>query len=199
MKTVRKTLKRIGWPIDAMSDRQVKQELYRRWFACHHEDMDEAAPISVASAKGIVVSMVSQGNLDTLCWSPDDNIPYEDVVSQEDDALFGREQVEDEHPFSERRASKRRPAKELVHWCLSGGDAEEATGWLIDRSLEGIAFIAQTNQAPHLGARITPSIHSRSDGAIGLGSAVVVRTEELNGELTLVCARIEDGSWLQSP
>ena len=44
MKTVRKPLQRIGWPVDEMSDKQIVRELYRRWFACHPDDMDQDQP-----------------------------------------------------------------------------------------------------------------------------------------------------------
>ena len=53
METTRKILRRLGWPINEMSDRQITRELYRRWFGSKPEDMSEPAPLSVASAGGI--------------------------------------------------------------------------------------------------------------------------------------------------
>ncbi len=190
MRTVRRSLQRLGWPVAEMTERQLKQELYRRWFAQQQDDMDEEGPISVASAKGIFVSMASNGNLDALCWSQGDAIPVEDVVDEYDEAVFIRETADGPRPFPERRRSKREPARELVRWRAVYGGPENATGWLVDRSAEGLAFIAQTDEAPLTNAEILPSIHTRSAGVIDLGPATVVRTEPLNPELTLVCVQL---------
>ena len=190
MRTVRKSLQRLGWPVAKMSEKQVKQELYRRWFAQQQDDMDQEGPISVASATGILVSMASSGNLDALCWSHGDAIPVEDVVDEHDGAVFIREPAEGPRPFPERRRSKREPARELVRWRTVYGGPEGSTGWLVDRSAEGLAFIAQTDDAPLPDAEILPSIHTRSSGVIDLGPATVVRTEPLNPELALVCVEL---------
>jgi len=194
MKTVRKALQRIGWPEDQMSDKQITRELYRRWFACQREDLDGAGPVPVASVRGILVSMASEGNLDTLCWSDDDQIPEEDVVSDDERAIFRRETTEESYALPDRRTSKRKSTRDLVRWCVGDGGSDEATGWLVDRSEEGIAFIAPTSEAPLAGAEIVPCIHPQSGGVIEPGPAIVVRTEALNGALTLVCARLDEGS-----
>ena len=191
METTRKILERLGWPVNEMSDRQITRELYRRWFGSKPEDMSERAPLSVASTNGIVVSMASEGNLDALCWSEADCIPVEDLVPAEDEAIYTRRGSGD-WPHRDRRRSKREPARELVCW----GDGKEgsagSTGWLVDRSAEGMAFIAPAGQAPLPGEEFYPSIHSRTCGVIESGLATVVRTEPLNEELTLVCARLQD-------
>lgn len=191
METTRKILEKLGWPVNEMSDSQITRELYRRWFGSKPEDMSAPAPLSVASANGIVVSMASEGNLDALCWSADDQIPVEEVVPAEDEAIYTRRGSGD-WPHPDRRRSKREPARELVCWGRGGEGEAESTGWLVDRSDEGLAFIAPAGQAPQPGDEIFPSIHSRAHGVIEAGLATVVRTEPLNEELTLVCARLQD-------
>ena len=193
MKTVRKTLERLGWPVERMSDRQIKLELYRRWFAHQPDDACDEEPVSVASAKGILVSMTLEGNLDALCWSPGDTIPVQElaahsVVSQADEAAFAPKQLEGPCPHPDRRRWRRELARDFVCWHASYGLSQDATGWLVDRSAGGIAFIAQADETPAAGAQITPSIHSRSRGVIQLSQATVVRTEPLNPQLSLVCA-----------
>jgi hypothetical protein len=191
METTRKILERLGWPISEMSDRQITRELYRRWFGSKPEDMSEQAPLSVASANGIVVSMASEGNLDALCWSEADGVPVEELIPAEDEAIYVRRGSGD-WPHSDRRRSKREPARELICWSYGGEGPAGCTGWLVDRSAEGMAFIAPARQAPQPGDEIFPSIHSRDHGVVEAGLARVVRTEPLNEELTLVCARLQD-------
>jgi hypothetical protein len=197
MEKTQGVLKRLGWPVEEMSDRQITQELYRRWFAVSPGDTKEESPLSVASAGGIIASMCSEGNLDALCWSPEDRIPEQDVVPDEDEALYLQGVSEsDYHP--DRRRSRREPARDLVRWCLSGGEVSVGcTGWLINRSVEGMAFVAPTSEAPQAGEEIVPEIHSRTNGVLEVGPATVVRTEMLNEELTLVCARLIEQTWPQ--
>jgi hypothetical protein len=194
MLTIRKTLERLGWPVDEMSDRQITQELYRRWFASRPENMSEEAPLSVASARGIIVSMASDGNLDSLCWAEGDRIPLDDVVSAEEKAIYVRRESGG-YDHADRRRSKREETRDLVHWCLSGEDSAGCTGWLVNRSAEGMAFIAPAAEAPGVGDEIVPSIHSRTQGIIEAGPATVVRIEPLNGELALVCAHLIESTW----
>ncbi len=189
MLKIRETLQRLGWPVDEMSDRQVTRELYRRWFAARSEDMDEAGPLSIASAKGILASMASEGNLDALCWSGTDTIPVEEVLPEEERQLYDSSESR-EYARTDRRRSRRERARDLVRWCLSGEDSVGCTGWLINRSVEGMAFIASVAEAPVVGDEILPSIHSRTEGVINPGAATVVRIEPLNAELTLVCVRL---------
>lgn len=189
MLKIREALQRLGWPVDEMSDRQVTRELYRRWFAARSEDMDEAGPLSIASAKGILASMASEGNLDALCWSETDSIPVEDVLPEEEKQLYASPDS-GEYAQADRRRSRREAARDLVRWCLSGEDSVGCTGWLINRSAEGMAFIAPAAEAPGVGEEIVPSIHSRTHGVVKAGPATVVRIEPLNAELTLVCVRL---------
>lgn len=200
MTSVRKVLHSLGWPVARMSDPQIVQELYRRWFAAQPADADEDdQPISVASAKGIVIHMTREGNLDALCWSPEDRIPAEQVEPQEDEALFSRsDSAVADPPVHERRRSPRRSAKDVVRWRATRGESTSASGWLVDRSGGGIAFIASAGEAPGIGDEITPSILSRNHGLLDLGPATVVRVDPLNTELSLVCAQLEQPVWNHS-
>lgn len=187
-----KSLKRLGWPIEQMSDRQITQELYRRWFAFQPRMEVPDEPLSVASATGVFVSMADDGNLDALCWCDGDRIPEEDIVSKEEEALFVREDEPDTFPHAERRQAPREPAREMISWWQPDGCTEAATGWLVDRSDNGIAFIAQADDAPQAGAEIMPTIQSRAEGPVETGPVTVVRTEILNDQLTLVCGHLHD-------
>ncbi len=189
MHTLRKALTRLGWPVDEMTDRQMTQELYRRWFASGADKTEEEGPLSVASARGIVAAMAAEGNLDALCWSKGDRVRAADVLPDEDRALYSRPESA-ERTSVERRRSRREAARDLVRWCLSGEESVDCTGWLINRSAEGMAFIASAGEAPEVGAEIVSSIHSRTQGVIETGPATIVRLEPLNEELTLVCARL---------
>jgi hypothetical protein len=190
MQTVRNTLEKLGWPVNEMSDKQITQDLYRRWFRAQQDTMEDEDPVSVASATGVVVSMACEGNLDALCWSEDDVIPEEDLVSQEDEDLFFHEPDDEPYPYPDRRESPRSPGRDIVSWYTPFTDG--AAGWLVDYSAGGIAFIAETEEAPGVGEAITPSIHSRAKGTVELGPATVVRIEPLNPELSLVCVKLEE-------
>ena len=189
MRTVRNTLAKLGWPIDHMSDKQITQELYRRWFHAQ-QDLDDEDVVSIASATGVVVSMACEGNLDALCWSDEDVSPAEDVVAPEDEEIFLHEPEDEPYPCPDRRESPRSPRRDVVSWHTPYDDG--SAGWLVDYSAGGMAFIAESEQAPQLGSAITPSIHSRSQGTIDLGPATVVRIEPLNPELSLVCVQLEE-------
>ena len=193
MNKLRESLGKLGWPTDTMTDRQIKNELYRRWFACQPpEDMNAEGPLSAASARGIFVAMASEGNLDALCWStpaPEENlVPLE----QEEAACFTRVRQPSHPPARERRRSPRHPARELVCWSEEDAPWVEATGWLVDRSAHGLAFIAEARHAPEIGARIHPTVHTRQHGLVPMGNATVVRADPLNPDLTLVCAQLDE-------
>ncbi len=191
MHTVRKTLTKLGWPLTRMTDRQITQELYRRWFVSQAKDTERVGPLSVASVRGIVASMAAEGNLDALCWSKRDRAPETDVLSDEDRVFYDRPETPERTPV-ERRRSRREVARDLVRWCLSGEEAVDCTGWLINRSAEGMAFIASAGEAPAVGDEIVSSVHSRTQGIIETGPARIVRIEPLNEQLTLVCARLAE-------
>ena len=192
MEGLRKSLEKLGWPIGEMSDKQITRELYRRWFACQTDDMDEEAPLSVASARGIFTSMAAEGNLDALCWSDDNEVPAEEVVEEEEQSLFTRPEQPRDESQPERRRGARESARELVYWSDVSSPWLEATGWLIDRSTHGIAFIVQTQHAPQIGEEIIPSVHTREQGVIKAGQATVVRTDQLNPGLVLICAELAE-------
>jgi hypothetical protein len=192
MQKVRQSLARLGWPTDQMSDKQLKMELYRRWFASQPtEEMAEEAPVSIASAKGIFASLASEGNLDSLCWSEGDRIPQEEVVSEQERHFFISNPNHGQHDGAERRRSPREPARELIHWHTPWTEGEAMTGWLVNRSATGLAFIVAQEQAPEIDSEIQPCIHSRQQEEIPLGTATVVRTEPLNPELTMVCVQFD--------
>jgi hypothetical protein len=155
--------------------------------------MEEEAPVSIASAKGIFASLASEGNLDCLCWSDGDTIPQEEVVSDQEQNFFISKPDQGPQNGAERRRAPREPARELIHWRLPW-DEEAMTGWLVNRSATGLAFIASQEQAPEVDSEIRPCIHSRQQEEIPLGAATVVRTEPLNAELTMVCVQFDKSS-----
>jgi hypothetical protein len=194
MLSVANTLRKLSWPVDQMTDEQIANELYRRWFDSQPEGAEELdGTISVAAIKGMFVSMAQEGNLDALCWSVEDHIPEGrlDLELEDEQHLFCREQSEDEIPEHDRRRSKREPAKDFVRWHFAHDQDDGATGWLVDRSAEGIAFIAQVDEVPAEHSEIIPTICSRTEGVLDLGVALVVRIEPLSEELSLVCAQLE--------
>ena len=200
MTSIRSTLGRLGWPVDNMSEKQLKQELYRRWFKSQPaEQWSGEGSVNVASAKGIFVSMATDGNLDALCWAPGDAIPEseEGFVTTEEERIYVREPKPDTPP-DERRRSPRTPAKEMIRWRPAHEDADNVSGWLVDRSANGIAFIVPTEMAPIVGAEITSSVLTRTKGSVNLGIASVVRVDPLNDELSLVCAELQPEEWLDT-
>ena len=48
----RLALKRLGWPIDSLSDEEIVQELYARWFSQTSERIDPMPALSFAAANG---------------------------------------------------------------------------------------------------------------------------------------------------
>ncbi len=195
MQSVRKCLARLGWPIGRMTDKQIKIELYRRWFACQPKDADEDAALTVASAGGIFAALAAEGNLDALGWSPEDkvpSIPRGQVLAPADQAVFIRGRDGQDYAGHERRRAPREPAREMIGWRLPLGDGEASTGWLVDRSATGLAFIAPADAAPIAGQEIMPTLHARTGGSFDFGTATVVRTEPLNPGLTLVCVQFDE-------
>ncbi len=193
MEKLRDSLGKLGWPIETMTDRDIQKELYRRWFACQPPDeMHAEGPVNVASARGIFVAMASEGNLDALCWSStatDEELP---ILEPQEQEVFARTSQPIRRPPCERRRSPRKPARELVCWSHEDAPWLESTGWLVDRSDHGLAFISESRHAPQVGARIHPTVHTRKQGLVQVGSATVVRADPLNPELTLVCAQLEE-------
>ena len=138
--------------------------------------------------------MADEGNLDALCWSADEGDVDSDGVALEDSHPFERPSPgDDEEAFDEsdedRRRSPRVPTSDFVDFVRGASD-DRSSGWLIDASAEGLAFITETKDVPTVGTSILPTIRQRGGGATDLGDATVVRTELLNDTLSLVCAQL---------
>ena len=116
--------------------------------------------------------MADDGNLDALCWSAEcAPVPPERSTLHEMNR-FEKAPVDslgnlDLHR-RERRQSKRRRARDLVGFgeTLRG---DHPSGWLVDTSREGIAFIAETRDAPAVGSRILSRIDHRDGEAVEFG------------------------------
>ncbi len=190
MQSLRNALQRLGWPIDLLSDEEIARELYDRWFICCGDPPEPVHTVSCAAARGIFAAMGSEGNLDALCWSEAD-----DIGTLSDQALEAVRPIEErapgdvERPEPDRRRSEREPVNDLVNF-VAPSSKTSASGWLIDISAEGIAFIAETQHVPALGSQIIPAIQTRSGDNTELSSATVVRTELLTDALSLVCAQL---------
>ncbi|MFH1102530.1 MAG: hypothetical protein V1714_02020 [Pseudomonadota bacterium] len=189
MKMLRNTLFKLGWPIDQMSLKQITRELYRRWFTTPHESINIENAGGIAPAAGIIVAMACEGNIDTLIWSQENQIPKEEIVTSDEKNLFLQRKERSSLSCPERRSSPRSPGKDIVRW--RAGNDDGALGWLVDYSDNGVAFVIETNRSPQVGTKIMTSILSRSRGLVDLGSAQVVRIEPLNSELSLTCLKLE--------
>ncbi|MEW5910783.1 MAG: hypothetical protein AB1659_13345, partial [Thermodesulfobacteriota bacterium] len=121
--------------------------------------------------------------------SKGNQIPEGNPVSPEDLKLFPQPGPQDPYPYPDRRSSPRTPGQDLVRWKT--GQDEGALGWLIDYSVNGVAFVIESDRSPQIGTTIMTSILSRSQGCVNLGSAKVVRIEPLNSELSLTCLQLE--------
>lgn len=192
---LRRALHRLGWPIDSLSDHDIARELSRRWFASGtgHPQLEDGC--GVAAANGIFVSMAREGNLDALCWSGADDAALLGDFTVGEASAPGKGGCRD-HPLdachqADRRSSLRVPADDLVEFgppSLSDG----ASGWLVDASPKGIAFMAETGDVPAVGTRIFSTIRGRGGDTAEFGPATVVRTELLNETLSLVCVQLEE-------
>ena len=195
MDWLRRALKRLGWPVDSLSDEAIAHQLYRRWFtACDGHAEADIVP-SVAAAGGIFVTMAGDGNLDALCWCNDRDLDMEDCSYSEELVPFDRSPARGDgavcphHP--ERRQAAREPARDFVDFTVISNNTH-AGGWLVDVSSASIAFIAETGDVPAIGSSIMPTIRRRGGGTRALSPATIVRTELLTGSLILVCARLEE-------
>jgi hypothetical protein len=198
MEKLRNTLGRLGWPIGELSDETIIGELHRRWFG-RPVSTFEGVPMGMASAMGIVSALAKEGNLDALCWSPGMMIstPASNNKISKELPAFERPEDEGAEPGMERRRSPRKRAKDFVTWTCWGDTDTQATGWLVCRAAEGIAFITETDNVPPHETTIEVRVHSRHGGILELGKAAVVRTEMLNDLLTLVCVELEKPVWSQ--
>ncbi len=195
MERLRATLQRLGWPTESLSDDEIARELYRRWFACCRDYPEPQHTISLAAANGILARMANDGNLDALCWSTEEGAaPADDLTVGEVfpfERKGGRDRSGGGPPHPDRRKSPRTPASDFIDFVLPPS-SDGSSGWLVDVSAEGIAFIAETKDTPAVGARIIPTIRKRGGRTAELGSATIVRTELLTEFLSLVCAQLEE-------
>jgi hypothetical protein len=192
---LRRALHRLGWPIDSLSDEDITRELGRKWFASSPGHPHREDGCGVAAATGIFVSMAREGNLDALCWADQDDAALLDVFTVDEVSALvertGRDRTGDECPEPDRRSSPRIPADDLVQYGPPSR-SDGASGWLVDASAKGIAFMAETGDAPAVGTRIFSTIRERGGGTAEFGPATVVRTELLNETLSLVCVQLEE-------
>jgi hypothetical protein len=192
---LRETLQRLGWPVDSLSDDDIGRELQRRWFESNGAGAGEIVVTSIAAARGVFHTMAADGNLDALCWSADGE-DTEMTLDTDQDILAAWMHPRRTHRpphLPDRRSSPRQPASDFVEFVCADWDIR-ATGWLVDVSAEGIAFIADARSAPAIGLSITPTVRRRSGSTTALGAAIVVRREFLDDGLILVCAKLET-SW----
>ncbi len=188
MQTLKNMLKRLGWPADQMTFRQITRELCRRWFREPAGVLADKTALGAASATGIVVALASEGNLNALRWAGNADF-VEDAVLPEEKALFLRPPKPEPYFRTERRMAPRIPGKDLVCWSIP--EKESGTGWLVDRSDGGIAFITEKEKPLEVGTALLARIENRSCETLDLGAATVVRIETLTPDLSLACLRLE--------
>jgi len=194
MEKLKNTLSRLGWPVEDLSDGEIVSELHRRWFG-KPVPTNQGGPLGFATAMGIVSALAKEGNLDALCWASSSAQVTEPEAVCEDLPSFDRHESGPGQPGYERRRSPRQRAKDFVTWSCDEDVETEATGWLICRAAEGIAFIAETGIVPKPESTIHVRVHSRFGGILELGKASVVRLEMLNEALSLVCVELERPIW----
>ncbi len=192
MEWLRRALHRLGWPVDCLSDDDVARELAHRWFATGNQDGSEENVRGAAAANGIFVSMARDGNLDALCWSREDDAAFLDEFTLDQactvDVKVDEDPTSEACPWEDRRSQPRGPADDLIEFGVPAQD-NSASGWLVDASANGIAFMAETDDVPTVGMRIVSTIRKRGGETAPFGCATVVRTELLTDRLSLVCAQ----------
>ena len=187
MNQLREKLQRLGWPIDSLTDEEISRELQRRWFDNQNLPPDEGET-GVAVAMGVFQAMACDGNLDALCWS-EGGLDSEIDIGEDIEPLI-HHSGDGDPPEVERRGAPRQSAADFVD-CVVDPSGDRFTGWLVDVSAEGIAFIADTHVSPRVGTGIEPTVRSRTGVCADLGHARIVRTELLAEGLSLVCAQLE--------
>ncbi len=202
MDWLRQNLRRLGWPVDSLSNEEIGREIYRRWSTSYGMQPEPEQRISLAAANGIFVDMADEGNLDGLCWSEEDDPTIPDDLIPDESGLYDRKASPDTDTVpdgtrSERRRSPRAPASDFIDFVIPAS-SDGASGWLIDSSTDGVAFITETKDVPKVGSWIIPTIRRRDGQSAELGGATVVRTELLSDILSLVCAQLEE-SWSPQP
>ncbi len=195
MEWFRRALYRLGWPIDSLSDEDIVRELSSRWFASNAYYPQSEDGCSIAAASGMFVGMAREGNLDALCWSEEDDATLLDDFTVGEASALGkrgfRECLQDDCPKPDRRSSPRVPVDDLVEF-VPPSPSDSASGWLVDVSAKGIAFMAETGDVPAVGTSILSTIRRRDGETEEFGPATVVRTELVNETLSLVCVQITE-------
>lgn len=194
MDELRRVLQRLGWPVESLSDEEIVGHLTDKWYAGPGRRREGARPVGLAAAIGILASMANDGNLDALCW------PAENAARAPDDLGAGelgalgaprqRRGPSGEAPRLDRRRSRRASARDVLDF-VNLDSSETSTGFLVDVSAAGVAFIAENKDVPPVGSRIAPTIHRQTGESTELGWATVVRTELLSDFLSLVCAELK--------
>ena len=190
MRETRHLLRRLGWPTERLSGEEIASELRRRWLeACPGQTPDEPGP---AAPEDVVSEMAKTGNLDALCW------PVENGAGETEELAIDRDNSGERRccgsiPYGttepDRRRSSRRHMRDRIDFTIPSL-AKSASGWLVDASENGLAFIVMTPNTPPIGTHIHSSIRRRNGKTPEPGVATVVRTELLNECLTLVCAQL---------
>ena len=197
MERLRQALHRLGWPVESLSNEQIARELNHRWFGGNADVPDQERAVSNATANGIFASMAREGNLDALCWPEGDDSALPECVAMpglhgiEEGPEWDHAAAETFHP--DRRRAHREPASDVIDFVVPSS-SDGSSGWLVDVSTGGIAFVTETRDAPTVGTRIVPAIRKRDGETTQLGSSTVVRTELLTDSRSLVCAQFEE-SW----
>ena len=179
MDKLRQALRKLDWPVGRLSDQQIIDELCRRWLEADATSTPLCLESGAHAALGIFARMARAGNLDALCWEADTAAKAEVGAA----------------PRLRCSAALRVPKPPEMHDALDwlAVDTERGgSGWLVQCADAGLAFVAETGQVPPLGTEIRPTIRARSGAQRNLGSATIVRTDMLNGELSLVCAELNE-------
>ena len=116
MEALRDRLGRLGWPIDQLSDDDIGNELYRRWFENLPQNEEGSFTASIASGMGIVAALAKEGNLDALCWSNGDEHRGETEPLEEAFAPFEGGGETPPRASDERRRHRRERAATFVTW-----------------------------------------------------------------------------------
>ncbi len=90
---------------------------------------------------------------------------------------------------SERRNSRREWRSQPI-WWKDPKDTEFHQGWLLERSVDGVAFLARGGKAPLPGSRIVASTSDPRDPEGREQKALVTRLNHVHADLYLVATRL---------
>ncbi len=192
MEALRAVLKRLGWPVDVLSDSQINDELFRRWFRMATNIEQPALLSGSASAVGVVAATARLGNLDALCWvESTEELAADDPCFDHPDLLqtfLADKWDPPEFDSVERRSCPRTQASEYVEF-FDQSAARRSSGWLVDVSDEGAAFIVEFGDVPAVGAEVAVTLRLQTGVVEEPRLVRVVRTECLTENLALVCGQ----------